>query len=1180
MLRLVYSNRTEELLESFVRDLRQLRGQRGPLEPVIVVVPNRNVETWLRFGLARITGIAANLDVRYLRRFLASLAGPRRDVRVVDGETLEAMLLSLLLDDAAIAAPDLAPVRAWLDAAGSARDVIDVRRHQLAVQLAHVYEEYGYSRPELLTGWQNGLLLQDSDAAEVERWQRAVWLRLFGPGGLADRRREATGVHWVPFSEFFERVKDGRTAPGRVHLFGVSYVARFFHRVLADLATTSELHAYTLNPCREFWEDVRSGRERDLSGGDPDPFGLEQADTPALRLWGRPGRENIRLLNALTDCSFEESFRDAPTAGATLLERFQQDVLERAPERTEPAPGAFAGDSSVTFLRCPSVRREAETIAAEIWRLVRDDEAAAGRERREPLRFNDIAVLVNQHEREEYFSHLAAAFSESHAIPHSIIDLPFAGSSRVAEAMALLLELPLGRFTRAELLSVLTHPLVAGRFPDASADDWSSWCDGLGIVHGADHADHSQTYIEQDVLNWDQGVRRLALGAFLAGERSDVAEPFVASGRPYLPFEVGASEAQSAARFGLLVRSLVADARFAASAELTLPEWVAFFRGLAEAYLAPANHGEEGDLERWMSALASLAEVDVDGRRLSYALARALATQALDAVGGSRGQHLAEGVVLSTCQPMRALPFRVVFLAGLGEGRFPAPVRRNHLDLRLVQRRPGDVSAREQDKYVFLETILCTRERLYCSWIARHPLTGEPLEPSSVVVELRHMLERGYVGAAGLALLDRTVGLRRHDAAAEDALVRESLPEAAREARSVLLRADHLARANGPPPAAAALRAQLGEATWSALAGSLGIVSAPAAAADDPRETVPLTLTALRRFLECPLQAWARHRLHLGDDEDADTVELEDEPFALETLEEITLLSRAMREAAARAAEQNAELDVGAEYDRLALLETLSGRHPLGVFGESTRGKNVRTLEAWRSLLVENVGRGALPGSLAPVRFGRAEEHVKAPRLESPLLLDVVYETPAGRVSRRVEISGRTESLVEGLSGSVIFERRAIRTDWIEGARHLKKGLRAFIDHLALAAAGLSDGRPHRAYLCITDGGGNVRPAFYELQPFSRDDARAYLAALAGELLSRVHDYALPCEAVLKAQLETPPDYASAVAWSFATRTFSASSSYGPVPHPERYPVPPDAAEIVERRFRPFLSRFQPLKEA
>ena len=62
----------------------------------------------------------------------------------------------------------------------------------------------------------------------------------------------------------------------------------------------------------------------------------------------------------------------------------------------------------------------------------------------------------------------------------------------------------------------------------------------------------------------------------------------------------------------------------------------------------------------------------------------------------------------------------------------------------------SDVSAREQDKYMFLETLLCARERLYLSWVARDSLTGDSISPSSVIRELRHFLEHGYLGENGL----------------------------------------------------------------------------------------------------------------------------------------------------------------------------------------------------------------------------------------------------------------------------------------------------------------------------------------------------------------------------------------------------------------------------------------------
>src|SRR5207249_3915182 len=107
-------------------------------------------------------------------------------------------------------------------------------------------------------------------------------------------------------------------------------------------------------PCREFWADVRSGgaelRQRWGDVGPPeeaiagdDPFGLlRDGDTPALRLWGRPGRENVRLLDALTVYNFEERFRDPLDDGSSLLRALQHDILVRRPDTTAPGAGRRA----------------------------------------------------------------------------------------------------------------------------------------------------------------------------------------------------------------------------------------------------------------------------------------------------------------------------------------------------------------------------------------------------------------------------------------------------------------------------------------------------------------------------------------------------------------------------------------------------------------------------------------------------------------------------------------------------------------------------------------------------------------------------------------------------------------------------------------------------------------------
>jgi len=96
--------------------------ERGPFAPVRVVVPNRNVETYLRMGVARACGIAANLQVTFLRKLLGRVAQQALpNGRVVDAQQIQAHLLALFHDEGFLQGPEIAPVRDYLRAAVVAR---------------------------------------------------------------------------------------------------------------------------------------------------------------------------------------------------------------------------------------------------------------------------------------------------------------------------------------------------------------------------------------------------------------------------------------------------------------------------------------------------------------------------------------------------------------------------------------------------------------------------------------------------------------------------------------------------------------------------------------------------------------------------------------------------------------------------------------------------------------------------------------------------------------------------------------------------------------------------------------------------------------------------------------------------------------------------------------------------
>jgi exodeoxyribonuclease V gamma subunit len=1190
-----YSNRTEELLAALVRNVREEGAASASpfgaaFDPVRLVVPNRNVETYLKLGLAQARGIAANLEVSFLRALLARIAEEAvPGARVVDLLQLEGHLLSLLHDESFLARPQLSPVEEYLLAAGPAPASVDRRRCQLAGEVAKLFDEYAGSRPELLASWAIGRSAYGEVpvAREIETWQAELWRGVFGEGGLTEQRARREGVTWRPLAELVAQA-EGQLRPGgrALHVFGVSYMARGYHRMLATLGRALEVRVYTLNPCREFWEDLetvgearrRSRKERkplfplrlearQLALGE-DPLGLAaEGENLALRLWGRPGRENVRLLNQLTDGDFEGRFTPAGTD--TLLGRLQDDVLDRV---ARPAPDpALHADGSLTVLRCPGLRRELEVVAAEIWRLVRADPT---------LRFNDVAVVVPESCRDAYLPQVGAVFGEAHDLPHNVADLPLGSGHRLGEAAELLLALPTGSFTRRELLPLLIHPSVMGRFPEASAGHWVRLCDELGILHGVDRRDHAGTYIARDLYSWDQGLRRLVLGVTMTGRRAGDESAVEMGDEAYLPADLPDGDA-SALSFALLVRSLLADARFATGADgaprlRPLSEWLELMRGLLTSYLVPAGDDEEALMGRCLRALEELEEVEITVP-VSYQVAADLARRALGRLGATRGQYLARGVTVASFVPMRAIPFRVVFVLGLGHGLYPAAPRRGQLDLREVRRAPGDVSPREQDLYLFLETLLCARERLVLSYVARDELTGDPLPPSSVLLELRELLAEGYLEEPELRKLFEAEPppLRRYDD--ETRLDAAPLARSERDARRLGESLRAALPAGAALPDLRALARSLPAAIQGPLDARLSHHLPPPAPATAP-EHLQVSLSAIRQFLEDPLQGSARFRLRLREVEGEELLlEEEEEPFETGAQVRTELLRETIIEAVLSTTAAPDWKTVLDRYQRIGLREELAGRLPTGLFRLAARSAHETVLRGWWSELTRlagtrtfgrevtrfgHGGRGALAGAAHWLgRDGVA-------RVCPPLRFEVPRE---GQRPLAVELVGRTELLLTPageVPGSLVFACRS------SAEQKDAERLRGFVDHVALSAAGLSRGA-HRA-ITIWSNGVEARTTPTTFRPVSAERARDYLAALVAAMVTGtrdgagrptgVHDYLLPFEAVITADKSERPvaEEVQRLRDLYFERGIGFSSVRGPVPEAAERHEPP-TAEAAER---------------
>jgi exodeoxyribonuclease V gamma subunit len=583
MLRAVHSNRVEELRAALLEALPPA----DPFAPTKIVVGSDLVGRWLVREIALLRGIASGLELLTFDRFLEGVwtgddLGREMKLTGLDRRGLAAAIASVLADDEHVRG--LPPVAAYLAAAPAPGDRAAPRRVKLAEHLAELTWTYALTRPD----WMPALITGKAPAGLPSKNPTARWQAALIGEALT---RLGTDRRWVPAPMLpWLRRRLGLPPPrldAPIAAFGRSFLARTQLDALTDLAATTDVTVYILDPCRELWDDVinrrrmtaaagtgepapvaeaapaaegDAPREGDLdrdAGPDqageleaaapaPEPLDLTTPDPLPLVLWGRPVRDTLSALVERSGGHLEGRF--VATAPRSARERLLADVLARA---TPPAPGSPpSAEPGVTVLACPNARREIEAIAGEARRRLDADPT---------LSAHELGVWIAG-DAEAYLALAPSAF-EAVGVPCHLIDAPIDDRGRIGEAVLALLELPTGAMARRDLLRVMTHPAVLAGHPHVDAADWVRWTERLGIAHGADAEAFRNTYLEEhpDHFHWDQGVRRLALGAFMIGERSDRGTARI-GGSPFAPEELRPDQQASAATYALLVRSLCADA--------------------------------------------------------------------------------------------------------------------------------------------------------------------------------------------------------------------------------------------------------------------------------------------------------------------------------------------------------------------------------------------------------------------------------------------------------------------------------------------------------------------------------------------------------------------------------------------------------------------------------------------
>lgn len=711
MLHLYQSNRLEVLLELLLQVTSMPLAD--ALAPERLVVQSKGMGRWLGFELARRQGIAANLQAElpasFVWRLMRSVLG---ELPARSGYSPEVLVWRVLtwLETQAGAHPRLA---AYL-AGGDAR-----RRYQLASRIADIFDQYLVYRPDWLSAWENR---QELRLGEDESWQAALWRDL----SAADGQHRAT---W--FTELINHPRLAESLPERVTLFGISSLPPVYFDLFEKLAEKMDVCLFALNPCAEFWGDVR-GKLQLSDGVDPHDLRLqlEGQGNPLLASMGRQGRA---FFDRLAGHNEIRDFIDCAPGQDTLLHALQQDIFDCVNRERDQALPLADDDDSLLVAVCHGPQREVEALRDELLRCLAADTT---------LQPDEIVVLCP--DIETYAPYIDAVFARREGepfIPYAIADRGGRSSEPLFAAFLQLLALPQSRFAAEEIMGLLEVPALRRAFGIEEADlpRLIDWVRQSGIRWGRDAAHRAALGLPSEATHtWRFGLDRLLLGVVLPAAAPQ-------------SWQGVAPQAGLQWSDQVLVGNLVhfVETLFGLAEKLARPQSAVQWRETLLAVLDTLFVGEDEELEALAALrtafgdLAECAELAGFDGQLPTVWLREEITARLDGAGGAGG-FLSGGVTFCTLTPMRSLPFRRIAVLGLNDGAFPRATPAAGFDLMARHPRAGDRLRRLDDRYLFLETLLSARDGLYLSYTGRDARDNSVLPPSVLLADLLDVVGRSF----------------------------------------------------------------------------------------------------------------------------------------------------------------------------------------------------------------------------------------------------------------------------------------------------------------------------------------------------------------------------------------------------------------------------------------------------
>ncbi|MCL2704983.1 MAG: exodeoxyribonuclease V subunit gamma [Spirochaetaceae bacterium] len=735
-----FSNSLKKLMPLYVKSTSNVKLFDND---TIVIIQNKNMEEWLKFEIASLTGICSGVNFKFqdqaLRDIINNFPGIPEilekkkivyldDLKIIIYRQLELIFYKIK------EYPDFQIVKKYIDESwekddSDAKIIKSERLFSLADSIAGLFYYYGFNCSEMVTTWETGKsFIENSEfnyALHHEKWQAELWRIIFSKSS--------------PYLHIGQLIKDilenkfhAPQLKNNIVIFGSSFLSEQAVNFLCYLSESCgvSVNHFILSPSP-------------LYSNSASFIDHSSSSLPAVEKWAS-------IVKGLADilCKKKviiEEHYELPSAETTL------GKLKSAIFNNKPMSDNGKENNSMAIISASGKKREIEILKNNIIQLVSE----------KGVKFHEIGVAAP--DINEYIPFIESIFPSSAElldIPYNIMDIDIGKESAYIKTFLDLTELCGSRFSRKDLFKIFSSQCFMEKheLSRKDIDEWLSICNKLSIKWGVNYIHRKDLLSYEDNSGtWDYGYQRIISGLVFDDREEELSLP---SGIKILPYTLqSSSEEKKISTMFAVVESLYNDLYNIKKARMQLSEWGSHFEKIMDKYLKPVKGTEDEksrnylkDIFRKINNLKSATLVSSGNIENSeevfmveFPVFKALLDEYSKAGGHYKGRYLSEGICFSSIKPLRAIPFSVIFMIGMDMDVFPGKEKPLSYDLRNVTKKNIDLSKQNSDSFAFLETILSTGEFLGISYNGTDPVTGEAREPSVVVSDISDIIGKQIV---------------------------------------------------------------------------------------------------------------------------------------------------------------------------------------------------------------------------------------------------------------------------------------------------------------------------------------------------------------------------------------------------------------------------------------------------